>query len=520
MSRPALRRSWRAAAAAAILAAGLPLMLTRAPAPAAASTVTPGAVTAGASTPVTGAGSTWSENALDLWRRTLARRGLTVNYTDDGSTDGRQEFIAGEVDFAVSEVPFQTHPADGSAPERPDRPYAYVPIVAGATTLMYHVSSGGKLLTGLRLSPGTIAKIFTGVITRWNDPQIAAENPALDLPDERITPVVRADSAGTTAQFTAWLADQQPTLWQAYCTRVHLSQPCGAVQTYPIVAGMRAQSGSTGVADYVAQDYGEGAITYVEDSYAKLVHLPVALVLNAAGYYTAPTPQATAVALLKAQINSDKGSPGYLTEQLDGVYNDADPRAYPISSYSYLIVPTTTADGFTTAKGASLARFASYALCAGQQDVDQLGYSALPVNLASAGLRQLARIPGAQVQQVAMADCHNPTFAADGANTLAVTAPAPPACDKLGAAQCVPPGTPARSPAKAAARPAGRQPQGAAPPPVRPQPRVIPGAGSWSGTQTIGVAGLAALAAVFLLPGAIIAVRRPRRGPRSRTAGE
>ena len=102
------------------------------------------------------------------------------------------------------------------------------------------------------------------------------------------------------------------------------------------------------------------------------------------------------MSLLQAQINTDKSSPDYLTENLSGVYTDTDPRTYELSSYSYMILPTDTSDGLTSAKGDTLGAFGSYLLCQGQQQVDFLGYSALPINLVEAGYAQLQQIPGDQ----------------------------------------------------------------------------------------------------------------------------
>lgn len=163
---------------------------------------------------------------------------------------------------------------------------------------------------------------------------------------------------------------------------------------------------------------------------------PVAKVLNAAGYYSEPTAKNVAVALTKARINENISSPSYLTQILDDVYNDRDPRAYPLSSYSYMVVPTALESNFNTQKGKTLGAFAYYFLCQGQQHVDNLGYSPLPINLVQAGLKQVRRIPGVDVEKINIKDCHNPTFSGDGSNTLAKSAPYPSACDKKGAAQC------------------------------------------------------------------------------------
>jgi len=169
--------------------------------------------------PVSGAGSTWSENALDQWIADVQQYGMRVNYAGTGSTAGRQSFLNGTVDFAASDIPFQTKPDDGSAPESPVAgSYAYMPITAGGTVFMYNLMINGQRVTNLRLSGQNIAKIFTGAITNWSDPAIAADNPGLRLPNETIVPVVRSDGAGDSFEFSQWMISQYPSVWNAFCT--------------------------------------------------------------------------------------------------------------------------------------------------------------------------------------------------------------------------------------------------------------------------------------------------------------
>lgn len=374
--------------------------------------------------PITGSGSTWSQNALDQWRKNVANNyGMTVNYNGTGSSAGRNDFINQTVDFAVSEIPFQNPTEDGSPPEIPQSGYSYMPIVAGGTALMYNLKIGGKRVTNLRLSGEVIAKIFSGQISNWNDAAIQADNPALAMPDRPITPVYRSDGSGTSAQFTLWMSKQFPNIW----TQGQRSQ-------FPqINSTFKGQNGSLGVAGYVSQNYGEGAITYVEYSYAMKSGFPVAKVLNKSGYYVEPTYQSVAVALMSAQINSD------LTQNLDGVYNSGDPRTYPMSSYSYMIVPTQTNKIFTAEKGKTLSIFASYMICEGQQSAKDLGYSPLPMNLVQAGSDVIAKIPGS-AGAVDFNKCNNPTFKPGDSpsnNQLAQSAPNPPDCDKQGPSQCL-----------------------------------------------------------------------------------
>ncbi len=388
--------------------------------------------------PISGQGSTWSENAIDQWISDVQQYGMRINYDGDGSTSGRQAFIAGTTDFAASDIPFQTNPDDGSAPETPTpNSYAYMPITAGGTVFMYNLTIDGQRVTNLRLSGENIAKIFTGEITNWDNPAIAADNPALSLPNEPIVPVVRSDGAGSSFELSEWMISQYPSVWNSFCNTANRAPTCGPTSFWPTVPGMIAQSGDLGVAGYVAQNYAAGSIGYVEYSYALNAHFPVVNMLNAAGYYTEPTPENVAVSLLQAQINMDSSNPAvYLTEDLSNVYTDPDPRTYPLSSYSYLILPTSVQGQFTAAKGTTLAAFSYYAMCQGQQDSASLGYSPMPINLVQASFAQIAKIPGANVQTINIQSCNNPTFTPSGANLLAQEAPNPPACDKQGPTQC------------------------------------------------------------------------------------
>ena len=380
---------------------------------------------------ITGSGSSWSQVAIDAWRVDVHSSGLQVNYSGSGSTAGRLDYIHGLNDFGVSEIPFQTHPEDGSAPEVSPRPYSYLPIVAGGTSFMYHVTVGGKRITDLRLSGETMTKIFTGVITSWSDPAITADYGSA-LPNEPIVPVIRSDGSGTSAQFSLYMSKRYPALWNAFCVKyAHGTPPCGLYSFYPggFSRYVKAQNGSNGVADYVASSYAEGAITYVEYAYALNLGYPVVKLLNQAGYFTSPTAPNVAVALTQAKINAD------LTQDLDSVYANPDPRTYPLSSYSYMIVPTDTTSPFTSDKGRSLSTFINYFLCQGQQKAPALGYSPLPLNLVQAGFSQVQRIAG-NVAPPALTACNNPNFSGpDGTSALVKTAPYPSPCDKAGAVQ-------------------------------------------------------------------------------------
>ncbi len=311
--------------------------------------------------PIAGAGSTSAQNAISAWSANIAGSGVQVNYSGTGSSDGRNQFKNHTVDFAVSDVPYGLTD-NGVLDPPPTRPFSYLPLVAGALAFPYHLTVNGQRVTGLRLSGSTLTKIFTGNVTVWNDPAIQADNPGMTLPAESITPVVRGDGSGTTETLTHWMSTQQPSMWNAYCATAGRATPCGSTSFYPVKQGSSTvvKSLSTGVTGYVAQPQSEGTITYVEASYASLAALPVAKVLNAAGYYTAPSAGAVDVSLLRAQLDNS------LLANLDGAFTDPDPRAYPLPEISYLIMPTSTEPPFAADKGPALSTFASYALCGGE----------------------------------------------------------------------------------------------------------------------------------------------------------
>ena len=392
---------------------------------------------------ISGEGSSWAANFIDAMRVNVKQFGITADYNPSGSSSGRKNYLNGTVDFAASDIPFQFKPEDGSAPENPaPGSYAYMPVVAGGTALMYNLIINGKRVTNLRLSGENVVKVFTGAIKTWNDPALQADNPGLVMPGRAIVPVVRSDGSGSTAQFTKWMISRYPALWNDYCKRSGRAPACGFTSYYPTIPGMIGQNGDLGVSGYVAQNFAEGAIGYVNYSYALGSQFPVAKVLNAAGFYTEPTPENVAVSLLKAKINKNEADPTvYLTQDLEGVFVDTDPRNYQLSSYSYFILPTKVGGQFNEAKGKTLGDLSYYMMCQGQQQSASLGYSPMPINLVQASFEQIAKIPGVVVESIDIKTCKNPTFSADGSNTLAKNAPQPQACDKKGSVSQCPNGT-------------------------------------------------------------------------------
>jgi hypothetical protein len=194
----------------------------------------------------------------------------------------------------------------------------------------------------------------------------------------------------------------QHSAWANFCAKVHL--PDAPVQFWPPFGNSVAQSGSDGVANYVANPAtGPGTIGYIEYAYALERSFPVAYVRNRSGAFVYPTSTNDATALRHATFNSDN------TQNLAGVYQCPESNCYPISSYSYMIAPISTAPPFTAEKGAVLGKFILYFVCTGQQWASKLGYSPLPPNLVQNGFDVVRKIPGAP-SPPALKNCDNPTI--------------------------------------------------------------------------------------------------------------
>src|SRR5215468_3653762 len=424
--RTLARQAVRIGAAAGLAALGLAV----APQSAGASTYTS----------ISGSGSSWASVALDQWQSNVRQNGLVVNYNPDGSAAGRQDWINNQVDFSGPDPPFRNGQDElgGTGSENANKyGFSYIPDTAGGTAFMYHITVAGHLITNLRLSGATIMKIFTGAITNWDDKRITRDYGA-QLPNLPITPVIRSDGSGATFFLTRWMSHMFPAQWNAFCKHrkpgVHL--PCDQTEFYPLFPGAKSENGSTNVATYITASYGNGAIGYDEYAYALNSHYPVVKVLNPAGYYVLPSASNVAVALTKAVINEQPHSPDFLQQNLDSVYTFTDPRSYPLSSYSYLIVPragTHLPINFSPAKGKTLSTFVDYFLCGGQREVAALGYSPLPLNLVKGGLLQASKIPGVipGPNLTTLRGCNNPTFT-NGKLTLLLHAPNPSPCDKIG----------------------------------------------------------------------------------------
>ena len=375
----------------------------------------------GAGPTVLGAGSTFAATPITQWAADVAPRGLSINYSSRGSTDGRNNFTVEKIDFASSDIAYRF---TSKGEPMPGFSFSYVPLVAGGTALMYNLKDRlGQPITDLRLSPRTIMRIMSEMDLAsekeivWNDPMIVADNPHLAgrlPPDVQVRPVVRADGSGTTAVFTNYLLANDPEGWNALVNhsnsglsggKCYVDLPC---DKWP-VPGIKkngsspstlAVNGSLAVAESIknASSQANGSIGYAEVSYAQELGIPVVAVRNAGGNYTKPTARSVAIALTQASRNrypETTADPyGEGTYNLSKVFIYDHPEAYTISSYNYIIVPTQPHGDFNEAKGSVLGQWLLYSITDGQRKAAAMGYSPLPTNLIAQGFEQLNKIPG------------------------------------------------------------------------------------------------------------------------------
>jgi phosphate transport system substrate-binding protein len=406
--RPAGERLRHALAVSLVIAGAVASTVVGAPAPAGADGPT-----------VSGTGSSFVGIEIEQWRVDAARPPLrlSINYVPGGSTLGREAYMANTHDYAVSDIPFQPGELErgGSAV----RPFTYVPISAGGVGFMFNVEDAvGNRIEDLNLSPRTVCRMFSEPGMQWNDPEVVAENPDVQLPAEPVKPVLRVDGAGTSFVLMAYCIETAPDVWERFIALVQndpvLLQSADAPflagepsSRWPAFAGTTGY-GAAGVADTVANPAtGRNAITYNEAGYALERGFPNAWVRNAAGVYLQPSARAVNIALGYA-IPSDDG-----TFTLE--YNAPDPGAYFPATYSYVIAPTS---GISEDKGRVLATFLYYCATSGQAKAEGLGYAPLSRQVTDIALRSIPRIPGAPPPP-------SPTGATDPPTTLPAPTTAP-----------------------------------------------------------------------------------------------
>jgi len=322
-----------------------------------------GAAKAPESGPVTinGSGSTfqkpYQEVAIDAF--TKANASVKINYGGGGSGKGRQDLADQVVDFAGADSPYK----DADLAKNKGGDVLYFPILLGAITISYNVDGVDKL----QLSPETIARIFQRDIKKWNDKDIAADNPGAKLPDADIVVAHRSDGSGTTDNFTKYLDQAAKDVWKL---------KSGATVEWP--ADTQAGTGNPGVAQIVKST--KGAIGYVDLSDAKASGLKFANVKNQAGKFIEPTTDSSSAAGDGIDVKDNL---------LFSAINAKGDASYPITYQTWAIVYAKQADH---AKGTALKSFIKFLISDGQAQLKPLDFAPLPKGLADKAVAQLDKI--------------------------------------------------------------------------------------------------------------------------------
>ena len=314
-----------------------------------------GPVDCGGKSDLTAEGSTAQQNAIALFNKEWAELcpGKNLAYNPTGSGAGREQFIARHVDFAGSDSPL-SHDQVGPATQRcnGNAPW-HLPMVFGPVALAYHVDG----VTSLVVDGDVLAKIFSGVITDWSDPAVVALNPGVALPDDKITPIYRSDSSGTTDNFQKYLAAAAPNSWTK-----------GAGSEFQGGVGEGAQK-SAGIIQAVQST--PGAIGYVEKGFADQSGLPYARIDTGSGG-VALTDDAARKAIDDVRF---AGEGHDLKLDLDSIYSTREAGAYPLVLATYEIV---CSKGYDAGTSAAVKSFLTVATNNGQGGLSAAGYVALP----------------------------------------------------------------------------------------------------------------------------------------------
>jgi phosphate transport system substrate-binding protein len=310
-----------------------------------------------------GAGSTFVDPLISRWSKDYGvLHKIQVNYRPIGSGGGIDELKRGFLTFAASDAALTDDQLSGM------RPILQIPVTGGPVCVSYNVPN---LSSPLKFSGKTLANIFSGEISNWNNSAIARENPGVKLPDRAIIVVHRSDGSGTTSIFTTYLS-RVSAEWEAKAGH-------GLAVKWPAGIGVNGSKNVVATVKGTA-----GSIGYFELSYAKEAGLPVASIQNKAGEFVAPSPESASLAI---------------TAFNDALLKDlrtpvVDPPAsakgaYPISGLTYVLIPRN--DNIPGVQRA-FKDFITYAITKGQDSAEELSYSKLPEPIQQQSVSLLAQL--------------------------------------------------------------------------------------------------------------------------------
>lgn len=298
---------------------------------------------------INGAGATFPNPIYSKWFYEYSKIDPSVhfNYQPIGSGGGQRQILEGTVDFGASDGPMSDENL-----ARARGKILHIPTVAGADVVTYNLPGDPHL----RFDGPTVADIYLGKITKWNDPRMVALNRGITLPDTDIAVVHRSDGSGTTYIFTDFLSDVSPDWKSRVGHNTSVKWPAGL--------GAKGNEGVTGEVKEMS-----GAIGYVEMAYALQNNMPCAEVKNAAGRFILPSIESVTAALATAHIPEDFRF---------SMVNPPGDLAYPIAGATWLLVYENQQD---KEKGKKLVQFLKWAMKEGQAMAPELHYAPLPASL-------------------------------------------------------------------------------------------------------------------------------------------
>ena len=299
-----------------------------------------------------GAGATFPNPLYQKWLSEYGHHypNIKIDYQSIGSGGGIKQLKEQTVDFGASDAPMKDEDLKSAPGE-----IVHIPTVLGAVVLTYNLQGVNQ---PLRFSPETIADIFLGKIKKWNDPKIAAENSGVTLPAADITVVHRSDGSGTSAVFTDYLSKVSPE-WKE-------KVGSGTSPSWPIGLGGKGNEGVTGQVKSTPNTLG-----YIELAYAVQNKLPVAQIKNSSGSFVTPSVDGVTAAASASAANTPEDLRVSIT-------NATGPQAYPISSYTYILVYKNQKDA---AKGKALVDFLWWGIHDGEAFAKELQYAPLPADI-------------------------------------------------------------------------------------------------------------------------------------------
>jgi phosphate transport system substrate-binding protein len=302
---------------------------------------------------INGAGATFPYPIYSKWFDVYHQKNPNVelNYQSVGSGAGIKQVTEGTVDFGASDGPMNDDQMKAFQEKRGTQ-ILHFPTVIGAAVPTYNVPG---VTSSLNFTPEALAGIFLGKITKWNDPAIAGANHGVNLPANDIVVVHRSDGSGTTYMWTDYLSKVSDE-WKSKVSKA-------TSVNWPVGLGGKGNEGVTGLIKQTPNSIG-----YVELIYALQNNIPYGMVKNAAGNFV----KADVASVSAAAAGAAKDMPADFRVSIT---NTAGKTAYPISSFTWLLIPAKIQD---TAKRDAIKGFLKWMLSDGQSYCEQLSYARLP----------------------------------------------------------------------------------------------------------------------------------------------